>query len=110
MSITDGLAAAAPVNTDPVQAGRTVDAGEGPAAKRAKHTGMADSEATNAPVTLPTPTPAPAEDKVTQTESLCFAPAAAEPSDAHGGFLWTSSHMPNTFSQLSDDLILCMLA
>ena len=87
MSITDGLASAAPVNAEPLQACETVDAGEGPAAKRAKHTGMADSEAANAPVTLPTPTPAPAEDKAIQTESMHPAPAAAEPSDAQGGSL-----------------------
>ena len=87
MSATDGLASAAAVNAEPAQAGRTVDAGEGPAAKRAKHTDMAESEAANAPVTLRTPTPAPAEDKAIQSESVFVAPAAAEPSDAQGGSL-----------------------
>lgn len=112
VSITDGLASAAQVNAEPVQASRNVDAGEGPAAKRAKHTDMAGSEAANAPVTLSTPTPTPAEDKAIQTESVLVAPAAAEPSNAQGGSLWTSSHMPNTFSQLSDalDTVLMLLA
>ncbi|KAL3143427.1 hypothetical protein ABBQ38_002248 [Trebouxia sp. C0009 RCD-2024] len=69
----NGLAASAPVTAEPAQASMTVDAGEGPAAKRAKHADMAESEATTAPVTLPTPT---------STSTPAPAPAAAEPSDA----------------------------
>ena len=85
----DGLAAAAPVNGE---ASKTVDAGEGPAAKRAKHTDMAESEAANAPVIFPTPTP---------------TPAAAEPSVAQGGSTpWTLHHMPNIVSRLPDALVL----
>lgn len=93
MPITDGLAPAVEANAEPLRASRNGDAGEGPAAKRAKHTDMAESEAANA---LPTPTPTPAEDQAIQTESVLFAPAAAEPSNAQGGSLWTSNHMPNT--------------
>lgn len=87
MAPTNGLAGSAPVTAEPAQASVTVDAGEGPAAKRAKHADMAESEATTAPVTLPTP-----------TSTSTPAPAAAEPSDAQGGSLWTPSYLPNTFS------------
>lgn len=76
----DGLASADPVNAEPGEASRTGDAGEGHAAKRAKHADMAESEAANAPVRLPIPTP---------------TPAAAEPSVAQGGSPWTSRHVPN---------------
>ena len=96
MSTTSGFAVSAAVKAEPSEASMTVDAGEGPAAKRAKHTGMAESEAANAPVTFPAPTSTP-------------APPAAEPSDAQGGSLWTPSHLPNTFSLLSHTLMLCML-
>lgn len=75
----------AAVKLEPVEASVTVDAGEGPAAKRAKHADMAESEATTAPVALPTPT-------------STSTPAAAEPSDAQGGSLWTPSHLPTTMN------------
>ena len=93
VTTADGLASAAPVNGE---ASRTVDAGEGPAAKRAKHTDMAESEAANAPVIFPTPTP---------------TPAAAEPSVAQGGSTpWTLHHMPNIVSQVLHALVHCALA
>ena len=71
----------AAIKTEPAQASIPVDAGEGPAAKRAKHTGMTESGDANAPVTLPAPSPS-------------SAPAAAEPSQ--GGSMWPPSHLPNT--------------
>ena len=87
------IPSSAAIQPEPAQASTSVastsvDAGEGPAAKRAKHTGMAESGDANAPVSLPAPAPSSAP-----------GPAAAEPSQ--GGSLWPPSNLPNTLSWLS---------
>ena len=79
---TDALASALDHSQGPAEAEMQRDAGESPAAKRAKHTDMAESEAAPPVVALP-------------------APAAADPPGAQGGSLSNTSHLPNTLVQLT---------
>ena len=80
---THALTSAVDHSEGPVEAEMQRDAGESPAAKRAKHTDMAESEATPPIVALP-------------------APAAAEPPWAQGGSLSTQVICPTPLCSSQD--------